>query len=140
MKLPRAIQSLRERRTARFLVVGAYNTAFGYVVFVGLYYWIGDHVHYNIVLLASYLISVTNSYLMQRRFVFSSRSRPLAEFLRFNVVNLGGMFLNMALLSLAVTFVTRNVALAQALALVFTTAFIYAGHSLYSFRTGGREK
>jgi len=88
VSIPRWIEAVRARRTARFLVVGAYNTVFGYVVFVGLYYWIGDRVHYNLVLLVSYIISVTNSYLLQRRFVFSSTSRRMAEFLRFNVVNL----------------------------------------------------
>lgn len=125
---------------ARFLLVGGYNTVFGYVVFVALYYWIGDSVHYNIVLLASYVISVTNSYLLQRRFVFSSQSRRMAEFLRFNEVNLAGMVINMGLLSLAVTYVTPNVAIAQAVALVFTIVFIYAGHRLYSFRIGGQDK
>ena len=127
-------------RTARFLAVGGYNAAFGYVVFVALYYWIGDTVHYNIVLLISYLISTTNSYLLQRRFVFSSKERGLGEFVRFNLVNLAGMLVNMGFLTLAVTYVTPNVALAQAVALVVTILFLYAGHSLFSFRTGGRRE
>lgn len=137
MSLARAFATLRAHRTARFLVVGAYNTAFGYVVFLAVYYGIGDHIHYLIVLLVSYLISVTNAYLLQRRFVFSSQGRRLAEFVRFNVVNLGGMGVNAALLWLAVNHLTPNVAVAQAVALVFTTLFVYAGHSLYSFRMRG---
>lgn len=121
-------------------MVGAYNTAFGYVVFLALYYGIGDHVHYNIVLLVSYLISVTNSYLLQRRFVFHSKSGRVAQFLRFNVVNLAGLAVNMGLLSLAVAYVTPNVPIAQAVALVGTTIFIYVGHSFYSFRIGRQDK
>jgi putative flippase GtrA len=140
MRLPAWIERLRADRTMRFLVVGGYNAAFGYVVFVALYYWIGGTVHYNIVLLISYLVSTTNSYLLQRRFVFASRSRRLPEFVRFNLVNLAGMLVNMGFLSLAVNFVTPKIALAQAAALVFTIAFLYAGHSLFSFGTHrGRE-
>ncbi len=138
--LARPIRFLRSSRMARFLLVGAYNTLFGYVVFVALYYWLRDAVHYNVVLFISYIISVTNSYLLQRRFVFASRDRPMAEFVRFNVVNFAAMLVNMGLLSLAVTFVTPNVAIAQALAVVVTTAFIYIGHTLFSFRhTGPHE-
>lgn len=138
--LSHPIRFLRSSRIARFLLVGAYNTLFGYVVFVGLYYWLRDDVHYNVVLFISYIISVTNSYLLQRRFVFASRSRTLAEFVRFNVVNFLAMLINMALLSLAVTYVTANVALAQALALSVTIVFIYAGHSWFSFRPAGPDK
>lgn len=138
--LAHPIRFLRSSRMARFLLVGAYNTLFGYVVFVALYYWLGDEVHYNVVLFISYIISVTNSYLLQRRFVFGSRARPLAEFIRFNVVNFVAMLINMGLLSLAVEHVTRNVAIAQALALVATTAFIYVAHSLFSFRRTGTDR
>lgn len=132
--LAHPVRMLRSSKVARFLVVGAYNTLFGYVVFVALYYWLRDEVHYNVVLFISYIISVTNSYLLQRRFVFGGGSRPMREFIRFNVVNFAAMLLNMGLLSLAVEFVTPNVAIAQALAVVVTTAFIYAGHTLFSFR------
>ncbi len=138
--LAHPIRFLRSSRMARFLLVGAYNTLFGYVVFVALYYWLGDEVHYNVVLFISYIISVTNSYLLQRRFVFGSRARPLAEFIRFNVVNFVAMLINMGLLSLAVEHVTRNVAIAQALALVATTAFIYVAHTLFSFRRAGTDR
>jgi putative flippase GtrA len=47
---------------------------------------------------------------------------------------------NMGFLTLAVAYVTPNVALAQAGALIFTIAFLYAGHSLFSFRSGGHDK
>lgn len=137
--LAHPLRLLRSSKVARFLVVGAYNTLFGYVVFVALYYWLRDQVHYNVVLFISYIISVTNSYLLQRRFVFGSRGRPMGEFIRFNVVNFAAMLLNMGLLSLAVMFVTPNVAIAQALALVVTTAFIYVGHTLFSFRRPGTQ-
>ena len=69
---------------AGYLLVGGYNTLFGNVVFVSLCYWVRDAVHHNVVLLVSYVISVTNSYMMQRRFVFTSQGWRVAEFLRFN--------------------------------------------------------
>lgn len=138
--LAKAARVLRDSRIARFLLVGAYNTLFGYVVFVALYYLLRDAVHYNVVLAISYVIAVTNSYLLQRRFVFRTQSRKAAEFLRFNVVNLGGMFINMGLLTLFVNHLTPNVPLAQAAATVLTVLFIYVGHTFYSFRIGARDR
>jgi putative flippase GtrA len=139
-RLPGFVQRLLERQVVRFLIVGAYNTLFGYVAFVAIYYALGALVHYNIVLVASYIVAVTNSYLLQRRFVFGSKSKMLHEFLRFNLVNLGGLFVNMGLLTLCMHHLTDNVLLAQAVSTVGTTAFIYLGHMLISFRVWGRAK
>jgi putative flippase GtrA len=116
-----------------FLVVGAYNALFGYVVFVGLYSWLHAQMHYNVVLAIAYVTSVTNSYLLQRRLVFRTQSRRLVEFLRFNAVNIVALYLNMGLLYLAVRFLTPNVAVAQAAALFLTIAFTYVGHTRFSF-------
>lgn len=123
-----------QKQIARFLLVGAFNAVFGYVAFLVLYYALHESLHYNIVLAISYIISVTNSFLLQRRFVFKSRARACTEFMRFNLVNLSGMLVNMGLLSLSVNFVTNNIPLAQAVSLLGTIAFIYVGHQLFSFR------
>lgn len=137
LRLPGFASRLLERQLFRFLVIGAYNALFGYVAFLAIYYALGGRVHYNFVLAASYFVSVTNSYLLQRRFVFGSSAGKLGEFLRFNVVNLGGMFVNMGLLTLSMNFLTTNVPLAQAASIVGTIVFLYAGHLLFSFRKKG---
>lgn len=133
------ICEMARSRVARFLLVGGYNTIFAYLLFVGLYYWLGHMLHYSIVLLISYIIAVTNSYLLQRRFVFSSRSGGVAQFFRFNVVSISGLFVNMTLLWMTVNWISANIAIAQALAQVGTTVLMYFGHSRFSFEAVHQE-
>lgn len=130
------VAGLLQRRVVRFLLTGAYNTAFGYVVFLAIYYALGGMLHYNAVLAIAYVIAVTNSYLLQRRFVFRSTGGWLWEYLRFNVVNAGGLAINMGLLTVLMNTVTQNVAIAQAVCSLATTIFLYVGHLAFSFGKG----
>lgn len=136
MGIAERVRALLQRRVVRFLLTGAYNTLFGYVAFLVLFHFLGGALHYNVVLVISYVVAVTNSYLLQRRFVFGSTGGWVWEYLRFNVVNAGGLAINMGLLTLLMNTVTSNVAIAQAVCSLATTAFLYVGHLAFSFGTG----
>lgn len=121
------------RQTVRFVAVGAYNALFGYIAFLTLYTVLKQVAHYNVILVVAYFVSVSSAYLLQRRFVFQSQCGRLKGFLRFNLVNIGGLFINMGALTCVVNYVTPNIALAQAVSTVVTSAFLYVGHLLFSF-------
>lgn len=68
---------------ARFLIVGATNTAFSYVVFVLLYLVM----HYQAAYALSYAAGIVLSYFLNVHFVFKTQ-RSLASFLKFPFVYL----------------------------------------------------
>src|SRR5450830_1618489 len=76
----------RRREQLLYLVVGGWNTAFGYCIWAVLQFLLGNHLHYLVVVLISWPIAVLNAYLGYRYIVFRSRGSILREFPRFSLV------------------------------------------------------
>jgi len=126
----------RRREQILYLVVGGWNTLFGYGVWAGLQYLLGSHVHYLVVVVLSWPIAVLNAYLGYRLVVFHSHGPLLAELPRFSLVYVATLIANLALLPLALNALPLNIYVIQA---VFTAAVVvvsYLGHKYYSFRLG----
>lgn len=117
----------------RFLMVGAANTAWAYVLFAALQLTVGQVAHYLVVLLLSHVLSVLTAFAMYRRFVFHVRGGILRDLARFWSLNLGLLALNAALLPPLVDLVGLPVLLAQASLVVVTAATSYWGHRSFSF-------
>ena len=118
----------------RFLVVGAYNTAFGYVVFAGLYLWFKESLHYLILVVIAHLVAVVNAFLTQRRIVFNDRSPVLAAFLRFNVATTLSLLLSLTGMALLVDGIGINPLIGQAIVTILSVIGIYVMHRHYTFR------
>ena len=61
---PLAAFYFRRREQLLYLVVGGWNTVFGYGVWALLQYLLGDHLHYLVVVVLSWPIAVLNAYLV----------------------------------------------------------------------------
>jgi len=118
----------------RFLLIGIYNTVIGYAVFLALNWLFGRWLHYLLVLVMSYVFSVTHAYWMQRIFVFESKKAIFFEYGRFFIINLLGLGVNAVILALFVEFGFK-IELAQAIAVSIATIVSYAGHRNFSFRS-----
>jgi putative flippase GtrA len=119
----------------RFLVVGGWNTVFGYAVFVLLYWLAGGWLHYAIIATMAHFLAVTQSFIGQRTLVFPSATDPWShQFLRFHVASLAALGINLGLLSLLVEVLHLYVPAAQALAMLLSIAVSYLLHKHYSFR------
>jgi putative flippase GtrA len=126
----------RRREQILYLVVGGWNTVFGYAVWAVLQYLLGSHIHYLLVVILSWPLAVLNAYLGYRLVVFQSRGSVLRELPRFSLVYLATLFANLALLPVALNVLPFNIYVIQA---VFTAAVVvvsYLGHKYYSFRHG----
>lgn len=84
----------------RFLLVGATNTAFSYVLFVLLYKFM-HHQHYQVAYAVSYAAGIVLSYFLNVHFVFRTK-RSLASFLKFPFVYLAQYGLGALVLGLLV--------------------------------------
>lgn len=118
----------------RFLIVGAYNTAFGYAAFAGLYIWLKESLHYLILVAIAHLLAVVNAFLTQRRIVFNDRSPWLGAFIRFNVATTLSLLLSLAGMALLVDGLGINPLLGQPLVTVVSVIGIYVLHRHYTFR------
>jgi putative flippase GtrA len=124
----------RVPQNLRFLVAGAYNTAFGYAAFVILYLLLNPRVNYLIVGLLAYAVSVISAFAVHRCLVFRAKDGLAASFLRFNLSQAVVLGFGMAGLYLFVQIGHMNPLLAQALVLGLSVTIMFALHSKFSFR------
>jgi len=124
----------RRREQLLYLVVGGWNTAFGYCIWAVLQLLLGNHLHYLVVVLISWPIAVLNAYLGYRYVVFRSHGPVLRELPRFSLVYLASLLVNLALLPIALHVLPLNIYGVQALLTVLVVVCSYLSHKYYSFR------
>lgn len=129
----------------RFLIVGAFNTGFGFVMFVVVDVTIGRALNETSVLLASivtlivsHLIAAVIAFILYRRFVFRVSGNVVIDFLRFESVYLLPLGVNALALPALVLWGMDRI-LAQFLILVVMTFVSYFGHRFFSFRRPASE-
>lgn len=118
----------------RYLIIGGWNTVFGYGVFAALYFWLEGLIHYLIILSISYVLSITNAYIGYKLFVFRTRGNILREYLRFYVVYGAAFLVNLATLPLFVEILKLNMYVAQAIVTIITILGSYVLHKNFSFK------
>jgi putative flippase GtrA len=131
---------LGRRQQVRYLVVGAWNTIFGYLVWAVLQFLLGSRLHYLAIVLIAWPIAVLNAYLGYRRFVFHSRGSIVRELPRFSLVYLTSLLANLVVLPFALAVLPFNIYVIQALFTVVVVVASYVAHKYYSFGgTGARD-
>jgi len=123
----------RLRQQWRFLLVGAFNTLFGYLLFSGLFLLFGKRIHYLIIGVISHTIAVCNAFIAYRTLVFPSNDRWQASFVRFNLSQLVSLGFGMSGLYALVEFGHLNPLLAQAVIITLSVILSYTLHRFFSF-------
>ena len=126
----------RYREPIAYLIVGAWNTLFGYGVFALLYYLLRKHLHVDLVLVLSYAPSIVNAYIGYRYIVFRSTGSMKRELPRFSAVYAVTLAANLVVLPLALRLLPWNAYVVQGLFTVVIVALSYLGHKHFSFRGG----
>lgn len=123
----------------RYLLIGAFNTFFGYSVFAALWLLWGQTFHYIVVLAISHIIVVTSAFFCYRIWVFRKKGGIGGDFVRFNMVYLGAFIFNILVLPVLVEGMHFHPLVAQALVVVVTVVASYLLHRRFSFRLGKLE-
>lgn len=123
----------QHREKINYLLVGGWNTLFGYLIFAALYFLLRQFVHYLVLFIISNVLSITNAYVGYKVFVFKTRGNYLQEYLRFYLVYGGALLLNLILLPVVVETFQVSPVLAQAGLMFISIIFSYTGHKRYSF-------
>jgi len=130
----------RRREQLLYLVIGVWNTVFGYGVWALMQYLLGDYLPYLVVVVLAWPIAVLNAYLCYRYIVFRSRGSVLAELPRFSLVYLVTLVANLALLPVALRVLPFNIFVIQALFTVVVVVCSYLAHKYFSFGGGQRRE
>lgn len=118
----------------RFLAAGAWNTLFGYLVFVAMYALLGERLGTTALLCASYAISLVQAFAVQRWLVFrATGDRLLPQFLRFLASNSLVFVANLVFLPLAIAGTRFSPLLLQAVFVIVSTLASYVLHKHFSF-------
>ena len=130
--IPPALRPYREQ--VLYLAVGAWNTLFGYGVFVVLYYLVGGRVSVSVVIVASYVVAVLSAYVGYRYVAFRSHGAVIQEFPRFAAVYLLTLIANLVFFPVALSLLPLSAYGVQALFTVGVVIVSYFGHRHFSFR------
>jgi putative flippase GtrA len=128
----------RRREQFLYLIVGGWNTLFGYLVWALLQYLLHDYVYYLFILILAWFPAVLNAYVGYRIFVFRSKGSVWRELPRFSLVYVGTLCVGLVGLPILLHVLPFNIYVTQAL---FTMAMViasYMSHKYFSFRSGHR--
>lgn len=135
------IRRLLADERVRFLMVGGFNTGFGYLLFVVIELLIGRHSSYFVSLYGAYLIAATVAFALHRRLTFQVHGTGsiLVDFLRYQAVSFVALAVNSLALPALVEWVGLIPIVAQLFIVVLTTIISYVGHKFFSFRRTGDD-
>lgn len=122
-----------ESEFVRYIIGGIANTLFGYGVFVSLYMLLAAYIHYLVILLINFFISVAFAFIIMKIFVFRSTGNGIRQYLRSNLVYLVGLIANAGLLVVLVEYLQVRPLVAQAICLAIIAAFTYVIHKKFTF-------
>lgn len=124
---------VRDQRVA-FLLVGGTNTVIGAVWFILFQHLVQQRFGYMAVLGCAHVASVLCAFVLYRTFVFRVRGHLWRDLGRFEVINLGALAFNVAMLPLLVEVAHFPVLASQLLIAAVTVVFSWFGHRNFSFR------
>lgn len=127
----------------RYLLVGGWNTAFGYGAFAALNYLLTGVFPYPYMFanVLANIVSITVAYFGYKVFVFKTKGNYLREYLRTYLVYGASCLVSLAMLPVCVALVRLVVHnpvlapyIAQAMVVPVIVAMSYFGHKKFSFR------
>jgi putative flippase GtrA len=118
----------------RYLVIGGWNTLFGFGMFSVLQIAFGDEINYLILLTFSTILAILNAYVGYRLFVFKVKGRWIRDLGRFSLVYVTSYLFNLAALPLLVEVAGLPILLAQAILTATTVMMSFFAHRSFSFR------
>jgi len=135
---------VRRREQILYVVVGGWNTLFGYGAFALFYHLLHDVAGLSRVsgsetaLVASTVVGVINNYVLYRTIVFRSHGPVRREVPRFLVVYAAVLVVNLIALPVALRTLPFSVYLIQAAFTVAVVVSTYVANKYFSFASGQR--
>lgn len=126
--------ALADPTKIRYLVAGAWNTFFGYIVGLALYYGFDGRVHVVTVGVMANILAITMAFLTYKLLVFRTKGNWLGEYFRAYLVYGATGVMSIGLLWLLVDGVGLPFWLGQGMAIVLTVVTSYIFHARFTFK------
>jgi putative flippase GtrA len=130
----------RRREQLLYLVVGGWNTLFGYGVWALMQYTLGHYLPYLVVLVLAWPFAVLNAYLGYRYIVFRSRAPIRTELPRFLVVYVATLGVALVLLPIGLRVLPFDIYFVQAFLTGVIVVCSYLSLKYFSFKGGHRGR
>lgn len=142
LQIAKARHWFRSDQRLRFVLVGTWNTIFGYLAFVFLDHIINiflspRYMAYITAAVLSNILAITNAYFFHKHITFRSETRGVHgvyEYFRFSTTYLVTFVFSLILLPILVELFYLAPQLAAALILIVCTIASYLSHARFSFR------
>ncbi len=121
-------------KKARYIVVGALNTAVGYGIGVIGYLLLESRVSLIGIGIICNIVAITFSFVTYKCWVFQTKGQWLTEYARCYFVYGGTAVLGIGLLWLLVGKLAISIWFAQGLIIIITIIVSYLGHNRFTFR------
>jgi putative flippase GtrA len=118
----------------RFIIIGGWNTVFGYSVFVVLWLLLRNIFHYQLVLLITYILTLFHNYFTLKTFVFKAKGEFKHEYPRCFISSILGLISNACFLLIFVDTLKIQVLIAQILSMTLTAIATYFLHKYFTFQ------
>lgn len=118
----------------RYLIAGGWNTLFGYLLGVYLYYSLNKDLHIVLIAIIANILSITMSYFTYKVFVFKTKGNWLTEYLRCYMVYGLTSTLSILLLWITVDLFKIDIWIAQGLTIILTVSISYFLHAKFTFK------
>jgi putative flippase GtrA len=138
----------RHQVKVRFLLVGIWNTIFGYLVYIGLYalftrIFAAQFMAYMTAMMLANIVSIINAYIFHKFITFKSAVKQwglVTEFFRFSTTYLLTFCFSLIVLPVFIEFLAFTPAISGALVILICSVISYLGHSRFSFRKEYHER
>ena len=127
--------ALKKSRNSRFVIVGFWNTFVAWVIFIVLQQFFVPPLTNQTSIVATYFLSVFNSYIMQRIFVWESLHRVRTELPKFLIVSIIQLLLNLLLMRLFVDHMDYPVFATQFAVTIFLIGLTYVLLKNWTFKS-----
>lgn len=117
----------------RFIIIGCLNAAISYIIFAIAVLLLGQG-QYQLCVALQWILSSVISYLNQKFFVFCTKGNYVKEYLKCCSTWVVSYLLNVVILEIFVRYITKNVYIAQFIALAVVSAATYLLFKLFAFK------
>lgn len=129
------------KKPVRYLLVGGWNTVFGYCAAVGLYYILSPALHIIVISALANILAISMSFATYKVFVFRTTGNWWREYARSYVVYGSAAVIGTVILWLLVDVFHIRIWLAQAGTMGAVVVLSYFAHDRFTFRlkAGGKS-
>lgn|SRR5574343_21195 len=128
-----SLSAIFDKEKILYLLVGGWNTLFGFFVMIWLYTWLSEYLHVTVVAILANVMSITMSFLTYRYFVFKSQNAWWTEYLKCYLVYGGLAVFGIVLTWVFIDYLKLNIWVSQSIAVPVTVVMSYLGHKYVTF-------